>query len=222
MSIPQFKGLKQFGIWHAVFFSYYLSTALSPRNRIRNIYSEFQVQLLHVFWTKYVPDFFRDFGTLTNNAVIFGDEKRNAESLKIIKEYVFGLSADQVNELIASFVTNISEIRYIYSICNPTFYYHTNANGLNIKLRIDANIRNIRKRKLDQLERISIGEAKPKTMSPDLINKLHPLEQKMVVDENKITRAEPELPKVRKTKKLEKNDDDDLWRNMLTPNNNNK
>ena len=217
LSIPQFKGLKQFGIWHAVFFSYYLSTALSPRNRVRNIYSEFQVQLLHVFWTKYVPNFFRNFGTLTSNAIIFGDEKRNAESLKIIKEYIFGLSADHVNELIGSFVTNISEIRYMYSICNPTYYYQTNSTGLNIKLRIDSNIRNIRKRKLDQLERNSIGEAKPKTMSPDLINKLHPFEQKMVVDENKLTTAEPELPKIRKTKKLEE-DDDALWSNMFTRN----
>ena len=163
---------------HATWFSYYLCTVLSPRNRIRNIYSEYNLQIIHVFWTTCVPVFFKDFGTLTSNSMIFGDEKRTRESIKLVEDFIAGLSVDRVNELIRHFVDNITEIRYIYSLCNPTYYYNTLPSGLNIKLGIDSNIRSTRKRKLDQLERIANGESKNKTSAIKVEKPTtHPMEQ---------------------------------------------
>ena len=161
LSIPQFKGLKCFGILHATWFSYYLCTVLSPRNRIRNIYSEYNLQIIHVFWTTCVPSFFQRFWNPDNQPLlIFGDEKKTRESINLVQEFIGGLSVDRVNELIRHFVDNIAEIRYIFSLCSPIYYYNTLPSGLNLKLGIDSNISRSRKRKIDQLERIANGESK--------------------------------------------------------------
>ena len=136
LCMPNFKGLstrKEFTEYHVIYFAYFLGTVLSPRNFIRNVYSPTQQQLIHTLWRVYVPEFFKDFCTNINNAIILGDENKNAQSLKIIRVFVTNLNSEQKTILKCKFQDNASKIQMIYSKCFQTHYYNTNTCGLNTK-----------------------------------------------------------------------------------------
>ena len=151
LSMPQFKGLKEQGITSTIYFCYFFCTVLSPRNRIRNIYSDYQLQLLHFFWSTCVPIFFREFGTLTSHVAIFGDETKNNLTLSVIKEFINNLNDYEIKNLMTHFDINADRIRYIFSICCPYYYYQTNVNALNVKLDVESNLQSIRKRKINKI-----------------------------------------------------------------------
>ena len=183
LSMPQFKGLKEHGIQSTTFFCYYFCTVLSPRNRVRNIYSDYQLQLLHFFWTSCVPIFFKEFGTLTSNVAIFGDETKNCLTLSMIKKFINELHSDQLRDLMTHFDINSDRIRYIFSNCCSQYHYQTNINALNVKLEVESNLQSIRKRKIAELEKINVGEAKPKGSAAREYSKTaHPWEQRIVDD----------------------------------------
>ena len=202
LTMPQFKGLKEQGITSTIYFCYFFCTVLSPRHRVRNIYSEYQVQLLHFFWSRCVPIFFKEFGTLTSHVVIFGDEKKNSQTLAMIKKFVRDLEDYQLKNLMNHFDINGDRIRYIFSNCCSQYYYLTNVNALNVKLDVDSNLQSIRKRKIENIEKIKNGESKPKgSDAAKMSNKVHPWEQR-IVDE--------QIKKIRKDKYFEKEEKEEV------------
>ena len=151
LAIPGFKGLKKLTLDHCVYFTYYLVTVLSLRNRIRNIFSERQLYQIQVFCTKYVHDFFREFGTLSQNVLKFGNEFETKETMELVKKFIAELSSEKREMLINMFNNNMDRVRYIYSSCYISYFYQTSPEGVNTKLEVDNCIRASRKRKLNNI-----------------------------------------------------------------------
>ena len=200
LAIPQFKGLKKLTIEHCIYICHYLITVLSLRNRLRNIFSEHQMHLVYVFWNKLVPDFLREFGTLTKNVTKFGDELEFKDTMNMVKNFIKELTPEKKELLIKSFEKNMKAIRYIYSCCHISYFYQTTPDAVNTRLEVDNWIRELKRGKIyrSPCERNEMKERndvdvktkeeckhkKPKNMSEELLSKLHPWEQKIIRKDN--------------------------------------
>ena len=229
LCMPNFKGLstrKEFTEYHVIYFAYFLGTVLSPRNFIRNVYSPTQQQLIHTLWRVYVPEFFKDFCTNINNAIILGDENKNAQSLKIIRVFVTNLNSEQKTILKCKFQDNASKIQMIYSKCFQTHYYNTNTCGLNTKLVVEAHADTLKKRaaahpaakqaqrflQIDyeypkpkpHMSEITITKTNPNAEAEKFLQSLHPIAAKKPIKRDlKVkdgTDGVPEKKKVKKSK----------------------
>ena len=207
LAIPQFKGLKKLTIEHCIYICYYLVTVLSLRNRIRNIFNERQMYLVQVFWNKLVPDFLREFGTLTKNVTKFGDELELKDTLNMIKNFIKELTPENKEILIKTFEKNMKSIKYIYTCCHISYFYQTSPDAVNTRLEVDNFIRELRRGKIvqppsekNEIKEILLSKRnnvevktkaeyehkKPKNMSEELLLKLRPMEQKIKKDNDLI------------------------------------